>query len=293
MSCVTARDCTAIRLVYESRFLTIEHARKRIYGNANVAQRRMAVLEKEGWLLSLPVSCGLRGQPTKAYYINWRKKNAIEAILGEELLSCNIPRTPPENALVTAHLLELNSVLIAFAAGASARGHFFRCIPEYCAMATPGGPIHPLTCKVRDPTNRSRMVGVRRDAVFCIGVGKNKALFELEYDRGREVVTSGGFRAVTLSRKIAIFMQGLKEQAFHRYCGPQFFNYPFRASRLLIVTSTTERMENLASVCQEQKTEGMVYLTTVEHVTPESVFDPIWVVPADGRNTNRALVGGS
>ena len=120
MSSVTARDCTAIRLVYEFHYLTIEHARKRIYDNANVAQRRMAVLEKDGWLLSLPVSGGLRGQPTKAYYINWRRKKAIEAILGEELLSCNIPRTPPENVLVTAHLLELNSVLIAFSAGSSA-----------------------------------------------------------------------------------------------------------------------------------------------------------------------------
>lgn len=293
MSCVTARDCRAIRLVYEFHFLTIDQAKTCIYRNRNVAQRRMSLLEKDGWFLSIPVSIGLPGQPTKAYYINWRKRKPIGAMLGEELFSRNMLRTPPHNTLVTAHQLELNTVLTAFMAASSLRGHFFRCIPEYCVMATPRGPVHPLTCKIRDPSNRSRMVGVRRDAVLCIGVGRNKALFELEYDRGKEAVTSEGIRAVTLSRKIGIFMQGLKEQAFQRYCSPQFFDHPFRTSRLLIVTSTEERRDNLASICHEQKTDGMVYLTTIDRVKPESVFDPIWIVPANGQNPNRALVGGS
>jgi hypothetical protein len=195
--------------------------------------------------------------------------------------------------LVTAHLLELNTVLAAFLAGASARGYYFRCIPEYCAMASPHGPVHPLTSKVRDPANRSRMVTVRRDAVCCIGVGQGKALFEMEYDRGKESITTGGIRAVTMVRKISIFMQGLKEQAFQRYSASLFFDYPFRTSRLLVITSSDERLRNLLSVCQAQKTGGMVYLTTVDRVTPESVFDPIWLVPADGQTLNRALVGGS
>lgn len=160
-------------------------------------------------------------------------------------------------------------------------------------MAAANGPIHPLTCKIRDPANRSRMVGVRRDAVCCVGVGKNKALFELEYDRGKESITSSGIRAVTLVRKISIFMQGLKEQAFQRYSTPQFFDYPFRTSRLLVITSSNERLHNLLSACHEQKTGGMVYLTTIERVTPEGVFDPIWAVPADGQVQYRALVGGS
>lgn len=293
MNCVTARDCKALRLVYDFRFLTIDHAQMCVYGNHNVAQRRLSVLAGEDYLLSLPVSRGLRGQPTRAYYINRRKRRAIEALLGEELLPCNIPGTLPENALVTAHLLELNTVLAAFYAGSAAQGYFFRCIPEYCAMATPNGPLHPLTCKIRDPTNGNRMVRVRRDAVCCIGVGKNKALFELEYDRGKESITTAGIRAVTLARTISIFMQGLKEQAFQRYAAPLFFDFPFRASRLLLVTTSDERVANLVTVCQEQKTAGMVYLTTAAKLTPESVFGPIWTVPADGQVLNRALVGGA
>jgi hypothetical protein len=292
MSCVTARDCTALRLTYDFRFLTIDNAETCIYRNHNVAQRRLSALEREGLLLSLPVSRGLRGQPTKAYYVNWRKRKTVEQMLGEELLSCNVPRTAPDNALATAHLLELNTVLAAFMAGSASLGYSFRCIPEYCVMATALGPVHPLVCEIRDPANRSRMVGVRRDAVCCIGVGKNKALFEIEYDRGREVITSGGARAVTLHRKIAIFMQGLREQAFQRYCGPQFFDHPFRASRLLLITSSEERLNNLVSVCHEQKTAGMVYLTTADHIAPESVFDPIWTVPSDGQVFSRALAGG-
>ncbi len=289
MPATTPRDVEFLSLLYRLGFMTIEHAEICVYGNHNVAQRRLSALETQGYLLSFPLSRGRKGQPTKVCFINYKARQILSEMLQQELDGRHIPRTPPENALVTWHTLELNSVLVAFIAAAKKEGYLFDFIPEYWSGAGPTNGS-PLADEVQNPNGGRGMIRFRRDAVCCIGTQKGKALFELEYDRGKEAIIGGTYRKVTIANKNAVFLQSVKERRFERYAEPRFFNYPFKVSRLLLVTTSEERLQNIAGVCRDLETHGLVYLTTMDQVRPETVLGPIWHVPDNGNVTTRSLV---
>ena len=289
MSEITPRDVDFLRLQYRMGFMTIEQAEACVYGNRNVAQRRLSALEAEGTLFSFPLSNGRKGQPTKVYYLNHKNRQALSAILQLDLNGRNIPKTPPENTLVARHSLELNSVLASFIAGTKARSYAFDFIPEYWSGA---GLVNgsQLADEVQNPSGGPGMIHFRRDAVCCIGTQKGKALFEIEYDRGKEAISGGSSRKITVANKIAVFLQSLKEGRFERYSTPEYFNHPFKVSRLLLVTTSEERLQNIARICQELDTHGLVHLTTLDQVHPETVLGSIWRVPESGSISIRKLV---
>jgi hypothetical protein len=286
MSTVTERDIEAISLIYRLHFVTIEQARMCVYKNRNVAQRRLSLLQRSGFLLSFPLSGNKKGHPTKVYYLNPKARSEIRRLLGDELVGGNIHSSPPDNLLVGRHHLELNSVLAAFIAGADSKGYELSFVPEYWVPPKGGGRSF-LVDETADPRNGARRIRYRRDAVLCVGAGEGKALFELEYDRGAEVIRSKGGRKVTVARKLEIFLQSIRERRFERYAKPEYFGYPFRVSRLLVVTTSETRLSNIVRVGRDINTHGLVYLTTLERLNSSTVFGPIWEVPDSQESVSR------
>ena len=288
---VTERDRDAIRLAYDLRFPTIEDAATCIFGNWQVAQRRLAALEKAGFLRSFPVPNGTRGHPTKVYFLNRKRRHDMQIMLGYELDLNNMVASPPSNALVARHVLELNNVLSAFIAATNDRGFGFSFVPEYRPSCGKGRLTRLLDEKVRDPRNPKRIVTYRRDAVCCITTPRGRALFEIEYDRGKESLSSAAGRKVTLDRKIVLFMEGLRTRRFDRYSRQEFFGFPFQTSRLLIITSSKARVAHIADRCLSLETSGMVYLGSIEDIAPPTVLGPIWRVPYGNGSVMKPIVG--
>lgn len=289
MATVTARDVDALRLTHRFLYVTIGQAEMCVYGNRNVAQRRLAVLASEGLLLSFPASNGGRGHPTRIYYLDARRRRRIEELFQETIDPANLVRTPPLNALVPLHAVELNYLLAVLMVACRDCGYAFEFIPEYWRASKHGGRSNVLSDRVQDPMNPKRIVRYRRDAVFCIGSQRGKALFELEYDRGRESAIGSGRRRVTVARKILIFLRSVRERRFERYSGPLVFGYPFQVSRLAVVTTSPQRLQTIASFCKQINTHGLVYLAALPDVGPESVFGAIWTVPDGDQLSVRRL----
>lgn len=287
---VMKRDLQALCLAYQIRFMTIDDAKVCVYGNRNVAQRRLVAVEKAGFLLSFHLTPGKKGPPTKVYYLNAKKRQELSAMIGEELDKNAIPTSPPRNMLPAVHMLDLNKVLVSFIAGAASRGFRFGFIPEYAPGCHGGGRGGLLCDKVKDPQNPRRMVDYRRDAVCCLGTDKGKALFEIEYDTGKEVLQSAGPRKVTIAKKILVFVQSVKERRFERYSSALYFDHPFKVTRLLIITNSDARARNIAALCLDLKVPGLVYVTSAEKVDPASVFGPIWLVADNDCITEKGLV---
>lgn len=288
---ITDRDIKAVRLAYRFHFITIEQAATCVFGIRNVAQRRLSAIQKRGYLLSFPLSGVGRGHPTKVYYLNRKLKREIGLMLGEDLDSANIHKGPPDNTLVTRHCLELNTVLAAFVAAARSRELQFRFLTEYwSATSAQKGRVAVLSDETRDPRNRRRRARYRRDAVCSIGTAKGQALFEIEYDRGFEVLKSQGHRKITIARKIGIFLESVKERRFERYSRPAYFNSPFSVSRLLLVTTSEQRLGNIASLCNEINSHGLVYLAVVDRLKPSTVLGPVWSVPESNTVSMKPLV---
>jgi hypothetical protein len=169
----------------------------------------------------------------------------------------------------------------------------FQYIPEYRASHGHGATCRILDQEICDPDKPQCMVRYRRDAVCCIGTPNGKALFEIEYDRGSEVLQGQAWRRATIARKVAIFLASLKHRHFERYSGENFFNHPFRTSRLLIVTNSDTRMNNITNLCLTLNTHGMVYLTTMNLITTSDALGPIWLRPVNGGLGVQSLVGGT
>lgn len=288
---VKRRDIEAVRLAYDLQYLSIEQATVCLYENWNVAQRRLAKLEKCGLLVSFPMPDGDRGRPTKVYFLNRKARHKLELLLSHELDVANISASTPQNVLVAQHHIELNNVLCAIISAAKAHGLSFEYIPEYRASHGHGRTIRILDQKAWDPINPRRLVRYRRDAVCCLGTENGKALFEIEYDRGKEVLEGSAWRRITIARKIAIFLDSLKHRHFERYSGKNFFDYPFQVSRLLIVTNSVTRLNNVAKLCFSLNTHGLVYLTTLHQISESTVLGPIWVCPVDGHTALHSLIG--
>ena len=287
---ITERDKRAISLAYELHYLTIGQASSCVYGTRNVAQRRLAAIEREGSFISFPASHGRRGHPTKVHYLNIRRRQAIQEHLQSDLDTANIPRRPPENLLTVLHTIGLNDLLTSFVVASRARGVTFQFIPEYWKAPPSTRLAHPCTDRVRDPMNPHRMVQFRRDAICCLGTAKGKALFEIEYDRGKESITSAGVRQVTVARKILVFLESLRSKRFERYADPMFFGHPFRVSRLLLVTTSEKRLRNIASLCTDIGTHDLVYLSVREWLDESSILGRVWIVPEEGGPVRKPLV---
>ena len=268
---ITERDIKALSLLHEFHFLTIEQLALCLYGNRVVVQRRLQSMEKEALVFSIPMMDGKRGKPTKLYYLNGRRQSYLEEIMGCSLSTQNLYKDPPLNLLVPRHQAELNEVLVRLYAGSILKGYQFSFIPEYYKQGK------------KNVLDRSVILGkevrYRRDAVCCVSSSRSSALFEIEYDRGNEALVGSRHRKITIENKLRTFVQSVKERQFESY--NEVFNSSFSVSRMVLVTSSRERIENISRLCDQLETKGLVYLAVLEAMVPESIFDAGWMVPPD------------
>lgn len=271
---ITQRDIKALSLLHEFHFLTINQLALCLYNNRVVAQRRLQLMENEALIFSIPVMDGERGKPTKMYYLNGRRKCHLEEIIGCSLSAQNLYKDPPLNLLVPRHQMELNEVLVRLYQGSYLKGYRFAFIPEYFKQ----GKKNILDRSVY----LGKEVRYKRDAICCITSPKGSALFEIEYDRGNEALVGSRHRKITIERKLQTFMQSLKERQFESY--NSLFLSEFSVSRLILVTTSGERLNNIFKLCEEVGTKGLVYLAVLSELNPETIFDEGWMVPPDERS---------
>ncbi len=274
---VMPRDIQALALLYQLHLATTEQMRAAIYGNRNVAQRRMQGMEKLGLLSHLGITLENRGQPTKVYFLNRRKRSAIKNLLNQDISIRNLERGISHVESDLRHQLGMNSILATFYGSADDRKLGFRFIAEYQKLETADRNVHATEDSVQDPMSKGRRAEFRRDAIFTLSTKRGTALFELEYDRGTEVIRSPGRRAVTLHRKIALFLQSIKEKRFKRYSRPEFFGTTFNISRLLIVTTSEERIERIHNSISDLDTRGIVMASWADRIESEGPLSNVWM----------------
>ena len=275
---VMPRDIEALRLLFELHFATIDCMQHAIYQNRNIAQRRLSGMAKMGLLNHIGIALESRGQPTKAYFLNRAKRKELNQALGFNLSPRNLETLGKLQETDLRHQLALNSFLARLYGNTKHIGIRFRFIGEYHQQETGNRSFHAIEDEVRDPMAKGKQIRFRRDSVFCLENQRGSALFELEYDRGTEVLKSPRRRSVTLHRKVAIFLQSIQEKRFQRYSSPQFFNQPFNISRLLVVTTTNRRLENLIQALSDLDMRGIVLLTSEERIGTKDPLGEIWTV---------------
>jgi hypothetical protein len=262
-------------------YLSASQITKLHFPNEKKARRRLRLLHNAGYLIRF-------GRPNleavgRGEYVYYLSSQGAEEIREEK-----IPKRRPKGLATIEHLLLLNDFRISLELACRGSQFSTAFIAEYDKRDERARTFEKRTTDwVVIPETKER-VRFTPDGVFSIAntEGKN-VLFFLEIDRGSENLRSSGSNK-GFAERIAVYKRYMDSNGYSRY--GEDFNYEFKGFRLLIVTSTQHRLEELKRIASEADSRGFVWLTVQQNITPETLFGPIWQVASTEDKELRSIV---
>lgn len=286
------RDRKIIYQVYKHRFLDSNHIEALIGGSRQALLRRLQGLFHAGYLTrpleqlrpyqkgSRPIVYGIGNEGVEVLEteykipkgkIDWTRKN--REVKGDFL----------EHALMVAHFMVCLETACRKRKDVELIGteEIFKNLPNKNK-----GIINPFSLKVsvRRTLNKKQQtfkIGVIPDKVFGLYFpndppGKNKAYFFLEADRATMPVRRSNFYRTSIFKKMVGYWGAYQQDLFKK-------NFGFKAGRVLIVTKSQDRINNMIAVNKEvddrKKGSKMFLFTTqgqIDLSQPGELLKSIW-----------------
>jgi len=258
---LTERDKRIIGWVYQLRFLTSDQTKLLEFsgGSMTACRRRLALLYHNSYLSALqkPVPTGY-GSAKRIYCLSRKGKELIEHIHDGADLK-DIKWTEKRNIVADffiGHVLAINDVRIAFISGV-------RKNKNYALSWVPEWEIKSWKEKVEDPENSGKALPITPDAFFEIRGQKNRACYFLEVDRATE--TNRRWRD-----KVKGYVEYVRSGKYYK-------RFKSESLRILIATTTPERLNNLLKTTKGVDYSDFFLFTTFKRIKDNNVlFDNIW-----------------
>lgn len=267
---LTERDLDIVQAVYECRVLTTQHLQTLFFPSAHTAYARLSALYHHGLLERKFLGLYADKMNTPILYI--LDKRGAELLRAER--GIEVVWTRDSRLLTTTfleHTLAINTVRVA--------------VMKAC-QTTAG--ISLLTWQgendlkadydrvnIRSESGRLVNVSVIPDSYFALQTPHGAAHFFLELDRG--TMTTKRFKT-----KIVAYQTYYAGGGYVRRFGA-------RSLRVLTVTTSAIRAENLRLVAEQAGGKQRYWFTALERVQPDTVLhDPIWQVAT--RETAEPLI---
>ena len=209
-----------------------------------------------------------------------------------EDLNWTRPTRMPKDYYFLRHFIQLNDFRITLtqACEASEDVSLLGFIPEYYGQPTVDGGvrkyIRDVVCDMHDIARR---INHTPDGVTALSQHGTAALFFIEIDRGTEVVSNeekGFLKAIRFYLNYLVD----EKRPYQRYC-EDFKCAPFKGFRLLFVTTSTTRLDNMRQAATTlefhyAKAKRFIWLTTFDQIATHDLFHPIWL-SADAADEQR------
>jgi hypothetical protein len=281
---LTPRDLDILRAVYRHRLLRSTHLLDLVGGSRQATLRRLQLLFHHGYLdrPTMQLDWYTRGSEPLVYALGNRGAEVLET---EGLLRRGGIRWDTKNQGLSRvflhHTLAVAEVMVAFEVACRSR-EGVRFIPPEEILA--GAP--EATRRLRLPFRwqvevrqggKHYRLGVEPDRVFGLrfeGAPENRqrAYFFLEADRGTMPVTRKELAQTSLLRKLLSYQETWQRELHREHFGiPNF--------RVLTVTTSRERVENLIEACRSLPGSGsrLFLFTDQESLGRESILAYEWV----------------
>ena len=271
---LTMRDTEVILNVHKYRYLTATQIEKLHFPSMQMAWRRLHILTALGFLKAFTT-------PNINERIFYLGKQGAEIAAG--LLRVDVeyltPGKIPKDYYFLKHFLAINDfrILITKACQESDL-NLLGFIPEYIGEKTKEGYVKKyIRDKVSDIMfSADREYSHTPDGVFSLEKDGKPALFFLEIDRGSEIVADPekGFL-----KCVVFYLHYWREKKWIRY--NEDFQREFRTFRLLVVTTSNERLQNMREAVTglsfpDSSVKRFLWGTIQNWLRVETVFDPIW-----------------
>jgi hypothetical protein len=270
----TPRDRQIVKAVYEYRALTTHQIAELIfYANTQAsrltgARRRLKPLSENGYLYrgEIPTKQSEGSNPF-VYWIDKNSRDWLAELL--EVAPSEIVIQPQERQMKEQglnHLLRTNDVRVALNVAALKNDYeIVEWLDDYHLKKAHAD----LKISIKSKRGNVSQVSLVPDGYFKLGRdfnGMKDAHFFIEADLGTETVEN------TWKKKIQTYIGFYKTGLFSSRYGAK---YP----RVLTVTTSQQRLENIKKATEEIGGKKMFHFTTFENLSPETALTaPIWHV---------------
>ena len=271
---ITERDHEIILSVYRYRYLTTSQIARLHFPSARTAQRRLSVLTGHKLLAHFSVpNIGER-----LYMLTTRGANLVADMLdvSPDDLLWSAGTKPPKDYYFIKHFVAISDFRITLThAVVQSDISLLGFIPEHYGAKHLSGRvtkyIKDVAFSITDPKEK---ITHTPDAVFALEKNQKQALFFLEIDRGTETISNP---AKGIGKMIR-FYEGYAQEEKYRGYAEDFHCEPFSNFRLLIVTTSARRVENIRAALGTNAPQlyRFFWLTTYDQVNEETIFDRIW-----------------
>jgi len=258
---LTERDKRVIEWVYLFRFLTMDQIKLLEFENVSktACQRRLTLLYHNKYLSAInkPTHAGF-GSSKRAYCLSKRGKDVISFMYdGTDLktIKWNEKNNQVEIYFLE-HTLAVNDIRVAFTVSARSLGYELEWIPEW--------ELKTLKERVRDPERSGKFLPITPDGYFILKDNNREARFSVEADRATET-----------NRRWKDKVRGYVEYV---KTGQYFRRYNAESLRVLTVTTSPKRLENLSTTTKDVEGASFFWFTTEDKILNHNVIiDPIWI----------------
>ena len=293
---VTDRDLEIIRFVYQHRFLTSDQITALTGGSKQGVSRRLNLLFHSGWLdrprsqLLMPGRLGARCNHSMIYALGKVGAKYLSAELDLSLSTVNW--TAKNNELRSGFFLEHTLMVAQFMikiqlACKKARGVEFISQDEIINKRTE--PIlankkelgFQVNVFLRKNQQKPFTIAVVPDAAFGLRFlerpkGRNESYFFVEADRATMPIRRASLLRSSFYKKMLGYHHGWKNGVFEK-------TFSFRNARVLTVTTSQERIDNMIEVGRQMDSRkrglGMFLFGSQDILNlddPEDIFRQIW-----------------
>lgn len=260
---LTERDQRVVEWVYLFRFLTREQIRLLEFKNSSLVacQKRLSLLYHNKYLSAIhkPVPAGY-GSAKRVYCLSERGRDLV-AFMHDGLDPSEIKWKRKYNEIehyYLEHSLAINDIRVAFTVAAREKGFSLEWIPEW--------ELKALKERVEDPEREGRHIAITPDAYVVLKGKGRKACFFLEVDRATEANKR-------FKQKVKGYVEYVRTKKYQE-------RYKTESLRVLVVTTTKKRLQNLMDTTQSVDGASFFWFTTLKEANNENVLtEPIWVLP--------------
>jgi len=255
---MTERDLAIVEAVYHFRVLTTQQLQTLFFPSLHQAYARLSQLYHHGYLerVFLGVHADKMNTPI-LYVLDRRGMEALQAERGIDVQWGK--RSKDISTQFLEHTIAINTVRIAVAKTCAIDEQFV--LLEWRGENDLKADYDRVT--IRRDDGRMQSVSLIPDSYFVLETPRGKAAFFLELDRG--TMTTKRFKT-----KILAYQVYYESGAYQR-------RFQTKSLRVLTVTTSHARLENLKRVTEEAGGKLRFWFSTLTHMLPEHVLTaPIW-----------------
>ena len=260
---VTPRDRELIHTIYRYRVLRRDQLQRLFFPSKNTTNLRLKLLHQHGYLARrrLPVEYG-QGSSQWLYLLGGCGASLIAQVEGIDPAQLAWRRSHNHvSTMFLEHTLMVNDICIAIQLAVQDASHRVeRWLREEELKAQPD------RVWIETAPGRRRQSALVPDAYGALAFGQRRAHFFFEADRATE---SNGRWA----QKVLAYLAYVRSGAYARRYGTDCL-------RVLTVTTSEQRMQNLLRTTHKTGGGAMFWFTTLDRATPEQILQAtIWRIP--------------